>query len=172
MSHAPTLTTKRLALAVLSALALPALGCATTIPNTTVEDTAENRSVVAFMEDYRKALEERNVRRLLEMASPFYLDDNGTPGGADDVDYDTLRARLTTWPERVDDVRYDISYRRISYSEDDKVYVEVRYGGSFHIDRPATEDEQWSRRLSNHRLILQRLEDPEGEDEYRILSGM
>jgi len=153
------------------ALALTA-GCAQTIPNTTVEDTADNRSVVAFMEQYRKAMEERNVRRLLQLASPHYLDDNGTPGGADDVDYETLRENLTLWAQRVDDVRYDISYRRVSYAPNDRIYVEIRYGGSFHIDRPATEDEQWSRRLANHRLVLQKLAEAEGEDEYRILSGM
>lgn len=155
----------------LLALALTA-GCAKTIPNTTVEDTADNRSVVSFMEKYRKALEERDVRRLLELASPHYLDDNGTPSGADDVDYETLRENLTLWAQRVDDVRYDISYRRISYAPDDKIYVEIRYGGSFHIQRPASEDEQWSRRLANHRLVLQRLPEPEGDDDFRILSGM
>ncbi len=153
-------------------LALALVGCAQTIPNTTVEDTADNRSVVSFMESYRKAMEERDVRRLMEMASPQYLDDNGTPSGADDIDYDTLRENLALWAQRVDDVRYDISYRRITYAPGDKVYVEVRYGGSFHISRPATEDEQWSRRLSNHRLILQKLPEAEGEDEFRILSGM
>ena len=88
------------------------------------------------------------------------------------ADYETLRENLTLWARRVDDVRYDISYRRISYAPNDRVYVEIRYGGSFHIERPATEDEQWSRRLANHRLVLQKLRDPQGEDEYRILSGM
>ena len=159
--------------ALLALLAvLVVAGCAKTIPNTTVEDNAENRAVVAFMEEYRKAMEERDVRRLLELASPHYLDDNGTPGGADDVDFETLRENLTLWAQRVDDVRYDISYRRISYTTDDKVYVEVRYGGSFHIQRPATEDEQWSRRLSNHRMVLQRVPDDEGDEQFRILSGM
>lgn len=155
----------------LLALTLTA-GCANTIPNTTVEDTADNRSVVSFMEKYRKAMEERDVRRLLELASPHYLDDNGTPSGTDDVDYETLRENLTLWAQRVDDVRYDISYRRIRYAPDDKIYVEIRYGGSFHIQRPAQEDEQWSRRLANHRLVLQRLPEPEGDDDFRILSGM
>ena len=88
------------------------------------------------------------------------------------VPNNTLRENLALWAQRVDDVRYDISYRRITYAPGDKVYVEVRYGGSFHISRPATEDEQWSRRLSNHRLILQKLPEAEGEDEFRILSGM
>ena len=147
-------------------------GCAGTIPNTTVEDTAENREVVAFMEKYRKALEERDVRRVLALASPHYLDDNGTPGGADDVDYDTLRENLALWSQRVDDVRYDISYRRITYAPDDKVYVEVRFAGSFHISRPATEDEQWSRRLSNHRLVLQRIPGEDASEGFRILSGL
>ncbi|MCB9599837.1 MAG: hypothetical protein H6721_10600 [Sandaracinus sp.] len=146
------------------------VGCSSMIPNTTVEDTSENREVVSFVEEYRHAVEERNVRRLLELASPRYLDDNGTPGGEDDLDFDTLREKLSLWSNRVTDVRYEIKYRRVSY-DTTRIFVEFRYTASFRV---ATGDggERWARRLGDHRLILTREEGEAPEGELRILAGM
>ena len=59
------------------------LGCASSrIPNTDVPDTSENRDVVAFCERYRRAVESRDARALLAMASPRYFEDGGTPDGS------------------------------------------------------------------------------------------
>ncbi|MEM9067387.1 MAG: hypothetical protein AAGE52_02745 [Myxococcota bacterium] len=155
----------------LVALALASsAGCASTIPNTTVDDTPENREVVAFVEQYRRAVEERDVRRLLEMASPLYLDDNGTPGGADDLDFDSLRAKLSAWRDRVMDVRYEIKYRRVTYDQA-KIFVEFRYTASFRVATPGG-SERWSRRLGDHRLILTREDERAEEEGFHILSGM
>ena len=65
--------------AVLCVSLAAAAGCDKNIPNTTVKDTPENRSVITFMENYRNAVEARDVGALLAMAHPQYLDDNGTP---------------------------------------------------------------------------------------------
>src|SRR4051812_10166127 len=55
-----------------------ASGCATTqIPNTRVEDTEENREILEFVEQYRKAVESRDSVTLLKMASEYYFDDMG-----------------------------------------------------------------------------------------------
>ncbi len=144
-------------------------GCAGTIPNTTVEDTSENREIVAFMEEYRRAVESRNVRRLLEMASPRYLDDLGTPGGDDDLDFDSLREKLSRWRDRVVDVRYEIKYNRVTFDQR-RIFVEFRYTASFLLTT-ADGDERWSRRLGDHRLILTRDEESD-EGTLQILSGM
>ncbi len=153
-------------------LALGVSACAAQIPNTTVEDTPENREVVAFVERYRRAVEARDVRALLEMASPRYLDDNGTPGGDDDLDYDGLREKLSAWRDRVLDVRYEIKYRRVTYDRD-KIFVEFRYTASFRVATPDG-SERWARRLGDHRLILTPERDQEGESGggFLILSGM
>ncbi|MCU0673496.1 MAG: hypothetical protein MUE69_11955 [Myxococcota bacterium] len=145
------------------------VGCARMIPNTTVEDTAENREIVEFVEQYRHAVEDRNVRRLLELASPRYLDDNGTPNGEDDLDFDTLREKLAIWSDRVTDVRYEIKYRRVSYDQS-RIFVEFRYTASFRVE--TGENERWARRLGDHRLILTREEGEAPEGELRILAGM
>ena len=144
-----------------------AAGCDKNIPNTTVKDTPENRSVITFMENYRNAVEARDVGALLAMAHPQYLDDNGTPSGDDDIDYRGLQKKLSRWRERVTDVRYEIKYRTIT-REMDRVLIAYRYSASFRIAYDE-EDQRWSRRIGENRLVL--LYD-DIEARYYVLSGM
>jgi hypothetical protein len=116
------------------------LGCASTrIPNTDVPDTSENRDVVAFCERYRHAVETRDARALLAMASPRYFEDGGTPDGTDDYGLEGLQRLLTVWADEVNEVRYEIRYRRISVSDSDarRMNVEFTYTGSYTLRRPA-----------------------------------
>ncbi len=154
------------AVALCAALAAAA-GCQKNIPNTTVKDTPENRSVITFMENYRHAVESRDVGALLAMAHQQYLDDNGTPSGDDDLDYRALQQKLSRWRERVTDVRYEIKYRTIT-REMDRVLIAYRYSASFRIAYDE-EDQRWSRRIGENRLVL--LYD-ELQGRYFVLSGM
>ena len=142
-------------------------GCAKEIPNTTVADTATNRAIIDFMEKYRGAVEARDVGALLKMASPQYLDDNGTPAGDDDIDYRALQKKLSRWSERVTDVRYEIKYRDVK-PEMDRIFVDYRYSASFRVAY-GEDDERWSRRLGENRIVLLH---NDVEDRYFILSGM
>ena len=153
--------------ATLCALLLGAVGCQKNIPNTTVADTPENRGVITFMENYRNAVESRDVGALLAMAHPQYLDDNGTPSGDDDIDYRALQRKLSRWRERVTDVRYEIKYRTIT-REMDRVMIAYRYSASFRIAYDE-EDQRWSRRVGENRLAL--LYD-EIQTRYYVISGM
>ena len=144
-----------------------AAGCTKNIPNTTVKDTPENRAVITFMENYRNAVEERDVGALLAMAHTQYLDDNGTPSGDDDLDYRALQKKLSRWRERVTDVRYEIKYRTIA-REMDRVLIAYRYSASFRIAYDE-EDQRWSRRIGENRLVL--LYD-DIQARYYVLSGM
>ncbi|NOY93950.1 MAG: hypothetical protein GXP55_22430 [Deltaproteobacteria bacterium] len=142
----------------LSALGLTLLalgsGCATsTIPNTTVQDTAENRDILNFIEEYRHAVERRDVGKILAMASPRYLDDNGTPPGDDDIDFDRLREKLLRWADSVPDVRYEIHYRHVT-RRGGRILVDYRYTASYRLTSPDGED-HWSRRMSDNRIVLQ-----------------
>jgi hypothetical protein len=174
------------------------LGCATSrIPNTDVPDTSENRDVLAFCERYRRAVEARDARTLLSMASPRYFEDGGTPDGSDDYGLDGLQRLLTAWADEVNEVRYEIRYRRVSVSDTNARHmnVEFTYTGSYTLRRPAgveteqaheqshtpslaidpvrgaerTErgDDVWYRRVADNRLELER-----DGDTIRIVSGM
>ena len=154
--------------AVMALCALLAGGsCEKDIPNTTVPDTPENRAVIDFMEQYRRAVEARDVGALLAMADPRYLDDNGTPTGDDDIDFRALKDKLGRWSDRVTDVRYEIKYRGVS-RELDRILVDFRYSASFRVDY-GEDEERWSRRIGENRLILQK---DDVADRFFILSGM
>ncbi len=141
-------------------------GCARgVIPNTDVEDTEVNREVIGFVEQYRKAVQARDVGKLLALASKDYYDDHGTPDGGDDVDYDALREKLSRWRERVQDARYEIRYRRV-HRRGDRVFVDYTFTASYKVLGPDGES-RWERRLADNRLVLVR----EGGG-FKILSGM
>ena len=141
-------------------------GCAATlIPNTDVEDTAENRDVLFFVESYRHAVADRDVGKLLSLASPDYLDHNGTVTGGDDVDLETLRAKITALNAAIEDVRFEIRYRRVTF-RGERVFVDLTYTGSFRIGEIGG-GHHWSRRLSDQRIVLVR-----NDDSFLILSGM
>jgi hypothetical protein len=160
-------TRRALAAAALCASLVAVSGCQKNIPNTTVKDTPENRDVITFLENYRNAVEARDVGALLAMAHPQYLDDNGTPAGDDDLDYRALQRKLSRWRERVTDVRYEIKYRTIT-REMDRVLIAYRYSASFRISYDE-EDQRWSRRIGENQLVL--LYD-DIQSRYYILSGM
>jgi len=172
------------------------LGCRTgRIPNTDVADTSDNRALVSFCERYRRAVETRDARSLLSMASPEYYEDAGTPRGDDDYGYDGLQRLLTAWADEVGEVRYEMRYRRITVDPErpSRISIEYTYTGSYTLRRPPGsvpvttsrsalsfnvdpardsanregQDDIWFRRVGDNRLELERV----GED-FRIVGGM
>jgi hypothetical protein len=135
------------------------------IPNTRVEDNEANREVVDFVEKYRKAVETRDIATLMALASRDYFDDMGTPTGADDIDYEALKAGLVRLRQEVIDARYQISYRSLTYMPNDRVLVDLLYTGWFKVN--TSTGPEWRRRLEPHRIVLAR-----EERDYRIVSGM
>ena len=140
-------------------------GCgAQMIPNTTIADSPRNREIVAFCERYRNALEQRDVGALLAMTSPRYYENSGTPDGTDDYDVTGLREVLRRILPRVQTVRYEFRYRRITL-ERDLVLVDYPYSGSFRVQTEG--GHRWYRRVADNRLELE----PIGGD-FRIVAGM
>lgn len=148
------------------ALAPAVFGCSKSyIPNTDVEDTSENRKVISFCEDYRHAVEERNVGRLVSMVSPNYREDGGNTIGDDDLDYEGFKEFMTTLFMQTTGIRYEIRYRRVTFTETKKVFVDYTYAASFRI--PGVKGQEWKHTIADNRLELV----PEGEN-FKILAGM
>ena len=156
-------------LAVLGCLALTGstAGCSKYyIPNTDVEDTDDNREIVAFCEQYRRALERKDVAALLDLASPHYYEDGGNVDASDDIDYAGLREYLMEKFEDASAIRYEIRYRRIT-KEEEYILVDFTYSGSFRL--PTSDgDEKWRSTVAENRLELVSDED-EG---FKIVAGM
>ena len=155
-----------LRLAALAALAFAASACSKTyIPNTEVEDSSENRKVILFCEEYRHAVEDKNIGKLLSLASARYHEDGGNTRGEDDIDFDGLKQYLAGTFMKTTGIRYEIKYRRVAFEENQHVFVDYTYAASYRI--PGTKGEEWRHTVADNRLELV----PEG-DQYKILDGM
>jgi hypothetical protein len=156
----------RPALAALMVSAASLSGCAVHyIPNTDVEDTEENRKIIAFCEKYRHAVEDKNVSTLLTLASPDYYEDGGNVDPGDDIDFAGLKGYLVGAFQDARAIRYEIRYRRV-VRDDDLVYVDYTYSASYRI--PGTKGEEWRRQVEDNRLELV----PHAATDYRIVAGM
>ena len=155
-----------LAALCIAAAALSSVPACTTkyIPNTDVPDTEENRELIAFCEEYRRAVERKNVGALLRLASTRYYEDGGNVDASDDIDYAGLEEYLSTRFQDATAIRYEIRYRSVS-RENDRIFVDYTYSASFRI--PGVSDEEWNRRFKDNRLEL-----IEEEGKFRIIGGM
>jgi hypothetical protein len=144
-----------------------AAGCAhtTTIPGTTVTDSDVNREIIKTVEQYRQAVEARDVDRLLMLASERYFEDSGTPRSEDDYGYDGLKLVLNTKLARVRSLRYYIQYRHIRV-DGERAEVEVFLNGAFEL---LSETGERYRPINDyHRFLLEHTP----KDRWKFLSGM
>ncbi len=154
-------------LAALVALVALMSACAKTyIPNTDVEDTGANRSVIEFCETYRHAFEDKNVGQLVKLMSPGYFEDGGNTKPEDDAG---LRRHSCVSHRRFledDRIRYEIRYRRITFSENatstSTTPTRRRVGSS-----PEQAIDEWHHSVSDNRLGLVR-----DADSFKIVAGM
>lgn len=154
------------AVILVSAVSLGAAGCSTTyIPNTDVEDTSENKKVISFCEQYRHAVEEKDVGKLFSLASPRYYEDGGNTNPEDDIDYEGLKDYLSSTFVKTTSIRYEIRYRHVQFNENKKVFIEYTYSAGYRI--PGLKGEEWKHTVADNRLELV----VDGES-YKILAGM
>jgi hypothetical protein len=136
------------------------------IPGTQVADTEVNRAILKTVEDYRQSIENRDVDRLLMLASENYSEDSGTPRTDDDYRYEGLKQVLNTRLARVRSIRYGIEYRNVRMISATQAEVEVHLNGSFEL---MSESGERYRNIDDfHHFILEL----SGKDRWKFLSGM
>jgi hypothetical protein len=141
-------------------------GCTTHyIPNTDVEDTDDNRRIIDFCEQYRHAVENRNIPKLLQLADSRYYEDGGNADSSDDLDFDGLKEYLEGQFKQTRAIRYEIHYRRVSEGRKKTLFVDYTYTASYKIPSPT--GDLWRRRVADNRLEIM----PQGES-FKILAGM
>ena len=130
-----------------------------------MDDTSDNRKVINFCEQYRHAVEEKNVGMLIKLASPHYFEDGGNTNAEDDIDYDGLKDYLTSQFLKTTGIRYEIKYRQVTPTEKNQIFVDYTYSASYKM--PGAKGDEWHHTIAENRLVLV----PEG-DTYKILAGM
>src|SRR5262245_33441924 len=159
-------TEMRLNLAIAVLATVSVFGCASNqIPNTDVEDTDDNRKVVSFCEEYRRAVEQKKIGFLLELADPSYYEDGGNTDASDDLDYAGLRDYLQERFSKTKAIRYEIRYRRVGKGRKNVVIVDYTYSASYKI--PTEAGDIWRHVVADNRLEL-----VPHKDSFKIVSGM
>ena len=153
--------------AIAVALAAAVAGCAHSryLPGTTIPATEENLAIIETIEQYREYLVEKNIEGLLLLASNKYFEDGGTPQANDDYGYDGLRQILTNRLGRVQSLRYDIEYRRLTV-RGNRAEVEAFLNGAFELQSET--GERYRRVNDRHRFVLER----NSNNKWRFLNGM
>lgn len=143
-------------------------GCTTRyIGNTQVEDTDENRAVLRVIEQYRRAVEDRDVQRILDLTSDNFFEDPGTPGDpSDDYDKRGLRKKLEASFAKVEDQHLRIDVRKLTEQEEEgRVAVEYRFDFRYKLALPSAEG--WREHMDVNRVVL-----VEEGGAWRFLSGL
>lgn len=139
------------------------------LPGTTILANDTNREVIDTVEQYRMKLSEKNVDGLLLLASEKYFEDGGTPQSNDDYGFSGLATILTGRLQRVESIRYDIQYKRITIGADGRAVVESFLSGAFELQGEV--GERYRRVNDFHRFVLERSTNG-GSSKWKFVSGM
>ena len=147
-------------------------GSQKTIPGTPIANTDVNRELIARVEEYRTALENRDHASLVLMASTKYWEDGGSPGGEGDYGYEGLKRVLATRLQQAEAIRYSLRYLRIRRRGCDtdevpcQAFVDVLIDASY-----SAPDSQGTMKRYDKRDQNQLVMEWNGE-QWQFLSGM
>ncbi len=156
------------ALVLAIVLALPLAGCghAGFIKGTKITDTAENRAVLAVVEEVREALRARDAKRLLAVVSTDYYEDMGTSTTDDDYGYPTLSNEIIpTSLKTVSEMHVEFTIHEIEV-EEQKARVFLRYNSRARLSLPS--GKVWDAHKEFNRVELSR----EAGGRWLIVSGL
>jgi hypothetical protein len=97
--------------------------------------------------------------------SPGYFEDSGNAKSEDDADYDKIREFLTGDFLKTSGVRYEIRYRRVTFTETNHVYVDYTYAAAWKL--PGVKGDEWHHMVDDNRLDLVR-----DGDSFKVVAGM
>jgi hypothetical protein len=104
-------------LTVVATLALA--GCAhQKIAGTEIDDTDDTRAILNVIETYRQAVEKRDAQTIVALAHESFRDDGGSANPDDDLTYQDLGSKLPVRMSRLDDIRLEVSVRKIEFDEE------------------------------------------------------
>jgi hypothetical protein len=140
------------------------------IPSTNVSPTRENKKIVKFLEQYKAALEKRNVEAIMEMVAKDYNDNMGSEDPGLHVDYLDLKEKLEKTMPRLQDLRLGIFVQHIARLEKDKYEIVFYFNRHALIDVPS--GEKWASSREVCRMVIRKRAHKESPYEFEILQGL
>lgn len=130
------------------------VGCggAKLIPNTQVNDTAQNRELIGAVEKYRQAMERLDAARVLSLAHSNYRDLGSASERNKDIDHARLTQILKTRFKNVERIRFNVNYQRVTM-EGGQAHVDTWVEASFLYKQPDG-NQRWQRMSDYNRFSL------------------
>lgn len=123
-----------------AAMALGGLACAKKLPGTEITETEDSRAIYDVMDSYLKAIQAKDVKKVMALVDPEYFETSGTEAPEDDYGYAELNDHLTQDMERTQIIRIELHLKDIMV-EDDKATAIYRYRTRAQVRFPA--GDQW-----------------------------
>ncbi len=136
------------------------------IPGTDIDDTGETRDILDVMTKYRTAVEARNSQAIIELVDETFRDDGGSAAPDDDLDYRSLTTQLPARLLRLDDIRLDITVRKVEFDEN-QANAKVTYTYSMSFRLP-----QYSQKTQSETDIKQMYFKHVDKHSWKIVSGI
>ncbi len=148
---------------LVSSLALGA--CAhSKIPNTSIDDTEENREILAVVDAYHAAIENRDADAVLALVSDEFYEDNGNTDREDDYGKTQLAESLRSEFEKTEKVQLGLRVDGIVI-EDDKAEAFVQYNLKARTEFPS--GKKWKTSSDRARMTLVRI-----NEKWLITAGL
>ncbi|MBN1947252.1 MAG: hypothetical protein JW797_16395 [Bradymonadales bacterium] len=130
-----------------------------------VEDNEVNREIITLVEEYRRALEDKDLATLRRLVSSNYYENGGTNDTADDdYGYDGLANVLEMYSQNIRQLHLSVQVKQIEVRGNRaNVYMDFAYNMLYVVDG----QERWQVDRNLNRLELIR----EG-DRWRVLAGL
>ena len=128
-----------------------------------LEDNPENRAMVKLLDDYRDAVEHKDMDRLMAMASKKFYEDSGTPETTDDYAYDGLKKHFTEHFKHLKKLQLNIELKKIRI-KGNKANLDYRYIARYLMDLPSGEKWQITDELNRLELVKE-------EGNWKVISG-
>ena len=130
-----------------------------------IVDNSVNREIIAQIEEYRRALEDKDIASLRRLISSGYYENAGTNHTTDDdYGYDGLTEVFELYAENVRQLRLSLEVRQIEVRGDRaNVYLDYAYNMLYVVEG----QERWQVDRDINRVELVR----EG-DQWRVLAGL
>lgn len=140
------------------------------LPSTNVPATRENKSIVAFLEQYKAAVEKRSVEAVMELVAKDFSDNMGSEDPALHLDYLNLKEKLEKTLPRVEDIRLGLFVQHIAKLE--KNLYEVVFYFNKHILMEVPSGEKWASIKEVSRMVIRRRHDKDSPYQYEIVQGI
>lgn len=140
-------------------------GCAhSKIPNTTIDDTKDNRAILEIVDAYHSAMENRDADAILALVSDDFYEDNGNTDRNDDYGKAQLAETLRSEFEKTEQLQLGLKVEDIVVSED-RAQAFVQYNLRARTDFPS--GKKWKTSSDRSRMTLVRV-----GDKWLIISGL